>query len=152
MSISALVAKHLREVCVGPNWTAVNLKERLEGVTWQQATTRVRGFNSIATLVYHSGWYMGEAQKVLTGGHLDTSDKESFDHPPINSEEDWAALREKTWKDVEELATAIEQLPDSQLLEDFDDGKYGNHYRNLVGIIEHFHYHLGQISLIKKLL
>jgi hypothetical protein len=32
------------------------------------------------------------------------------------------------------------------------NAKYGNYYRNLHGIIEHTHYHLGQIVLIKKLL
>jgi hypothetical protein len=28
--------------------------------------------------------------------------------------------------------------------------KYGNYYRNIHGIIEHIHYHLGQIVLIEK--
>ena len=30
--------------------------------------------------------------------------------------------------------------------------EYGNYYRNLHGLIEHTHYHLGQVALIKKLL
>ena len=38
------------------------------------------------------------------------------------------------------------------LWETFADEKYGHYYRNLHGIIEHTHYHLGQIVLIKKLL
>ena len=58
----------------------------------------------------------------------------------------------KTWSDAETLANLIEQLPESRLWEDFSDNKYGNYYRNLHGIIEHCHYHLGQIVLIKKLL
>ena len=29
--------------------------------------------------------------------------------------------------------------------------KYGTYYRNFHGLIEHAHYHLGQIVLIKKL-
>jgi len=32
------------------------------------------------------------------------------------------------------------------------NGKYGNYFRNIVGVIEHIHYHLGQIVLIKKIL
>ncbi len=44
----------------------------------------------------------------------------------------------------------IEQLPESKLWETFSDEKYGNYYRNIHGIIEHIHYHLGQIVLIKK--
>ncbi len=46
----------------------------------------------------------------------------------------------------------IEQLPESKLWETFSDEKYGNYYRNIHGIIEHSHYHLGQIVLIKKIL
>ncbi len=46
----------------------------------------------------------------------------------------------------------IAQLPEGKLWEDFADKKYGSYYRNLQGIIEHTHYHLGQIVLIKKML
>jgi hypothetical protein len=43
-------------------------------------------------------------------------------------------------------------LPENKLEEVFDDKKYGNYYRNITGIIEHNHYHLGQIVLIKKII
>jgi hypothetical protein len=46
----------------------------------------------------------------------------------------------------------VEQLPEARLWDDFSNGKYGNYYRNITGIIEHLHYHLGQIVLIKKML
>ena len=59
MNLSQHIAKHLREVHVGKNWTWVNLKETLEGLSWQQATTQVNGFNTIATLVYHMNYYVG---------------------------------------------------------------------------------------------
>ena len=42
-------------------------------------------------------------------------------------------------------------MPDEQLWKEFAEKKYGNYYRNLQGIIEHFHYHLGQIAFIKKI-
>jgi hypothetical protein len=58
----------------------------------------------------------------------------------------------KTWEEAENFATLIEQLPESRLWETFTDEKYGHYYRNIHGIIEHTHYHLGQIVLIKKLL
>ena len=45
----------------------------------------------------------------------------------------------------------MEKLDEAKLSEVFADPKYGNFYRNLQGIIEHTHYHLGQISLLKKL-
>ena len=152
MNLTAQIAKHLREVHFGGNWTSVNLKENLADVTWQQATTQVYSFNTIATLVYHMNYYISAVTKVLQGAPLDAKDKYSFDHPPIRSQEDWENLLDKTWTDAENFATLIEQFPESKLGETFVDEKYGNYYRNFHGIIEHIHYHLGQIVLIKKIL
>jgi len=59
---------------------------------------------------------------------------------------------EKAKKAALKLADLTEALPESRLQETFADEKYGNYYRNLHGLIEHTHYHLGQIVLIKKLL
>lgn len=53
---------------------------------------------------------------------------------------------------AEEKASFIEKLPESVLLEIFSDEKYGTYYRNILGIIEHSHYHLGQIVIIKKMI
>ncbi|MBI5913965.1 MAG: DUF1572 domain-containing protein [Bacteroidetes bacterium] len=150
MHLTAQIAKHFRDVHFGGNWTSVNLKATLADVTWQQATTKVHSFNTIATLVFHIGYYVNVVMKVLQGGPLEGNDKLSFDHPPIQSQEDWDTLLNKTWAEAKAFAGLIEQLPDSIVLENFSDGKYGNYYRNLTGIIEHTHYHLGQIVLIKK--
>jgi hypothetical protein len=61
-------------------------------------------------------------------------------------------LQNKIFADAEQLATLIEQFPENKLRENFLDGKYGTNYRNLVGVTEHIHYHLGQIVLIKKMI
>ena len=152
MSLTAQIANHLRAVYFGGNWTSVDLKDNLADVTWQQATTQVYTFNTIATLVYHMNYYVCAVLTALQGQPLSAHDKYSFDHPPILSQEDWEKLLDKTWTDAESFASLIEQLPESELWEDFSDNKYGNYYRNIHGIIEHNHYHLGQIVLIKKIL
>ena len=152
MNVTAQVAKQLRDVHFGGNWTASNLKQHLSDVTWQQATTKIPSFNTIAALVYHMNYYVSAVIKVLQGGPLDAHDKFSFDHPPVLSQQDWENLLDKTWVDAETLATLIEQVPDAKLSENFLDGKYGTWYRNLDGVVEHIHYHLGQIVLIKKML
>jgi hypothetical protein len=152
MNLTAQIAKQLRDAWFGGNWTSSNLKDNLAGVTWEQATTRVHSFNTIVALVYHINYYVSVVLKVLQGEPLNASDKYSFDHPPIRSSEDWENLLNRTWTDAEDFARLIEELPESKLWEDFADGKYGNYYRNIHGIIEHAHYHLGQIVLIKKIL
>lgn len=152
MNLSAQIAKHFRDVHFGGNWTSVNLKETLNDVTWQQATKKIYSFNTIATLVFHINYYVSAVTKVLQGEPLTAHDKYSFDLQPIQSQEDWERLLNNTWSDAENFARLIEQLPENKLGETFSDEKYGNYYRNIHGIIEHTHYHLGQIVLIKKIL
>lgn len=152
MNLTAQIARHFREVHFGGNWTSVNLKDSLAGITWQQATTKVYSLNTIAALVYHINYYVSAVLKVLEGGPLDAHDKYSFDLPLIQSDEDWEKLLNKTWTDAKNFANLIEQLPESKLENDFSEKQYGSYYRNLHGIIEHTHYHLGQIVLIKKII
>jgi hypothetical protein len=152
MNLSGQLAKHIRDVHFGGNWTSVNLKDTLADVTWQQATTQVQSLNNIATLVYHVHYYISAVTKVLEGGPLEAKDIYSFGHPPIQSQEDWQALLDKTWVDVERFAALVALLPESLLWENFTDEKYGTYYRNIQGIIEHTHYHLGQIVVIKKMM
>lgn len=152
MTLSEKIATHFREVHFGNNWTSSNLKDTLAGVSWQQAIAKIQSLNTIAALVYHINYYVSAVLKVLQGEPLTASDKYSFDLPPIQSDRDWQHLMDKLWKDAENSAGLIEQMADSKLDEIFVDEKYGTYYRNLQGIIEHTHYHLGQIVLIKKLL
>jgi hypothetical protein len=114
MTTSTQLAKHLRDVFFGGNWTVSNVKEQLADVTWLQAITPVASLNTIATLAFHISYFVPVINKVLQGGPLEGSDK---------------------------------------LTEDFGGtAKYGNYFRNIAGVVEHTHYHLGQIALIKKLL
>jgi hypothetical protein len=152
MNLSAQMAKHFKEVFFGGNWTSVNLKEAVEGVNWQQATTTVYSSNSIAALVYHISYYVSAVKKVFEGETLDASDKYSFNLPSIISETDWQNLLNKTFADAESFANLVEQLPEHTMGQIFVDEKYGTYYRNIHGIIEHTYYHLGQITLIKKIL
>lgn len=152
MSLSTQISKHYHQIHFGGNWTSVNLKDTLADVSWQQAVKQVYLLNSIAKLVFHINYYTGLILKVLQGGPLDGHDKFSFDVPPIASQEDWEKLVNKALTEAEQLTALIEHLPEEKLWEDFTDAKYGNYYRNLHGLIEHSHYHLGQIAIIKKII
>jgi hypothetical protein len=152
MELTKQIAKQFRDVHFGGNWTASSLKENLTGIGWEQATTRVYSFNTIAALVYHMNYYVSAVLKVLQGDVLQASDKYSFDHPEILCPDDWEKLLDKTWTDAENFALSVERLPEPVLWEVFSDFKYGNYYRNIQGVTEHIHYHLGQIVLIKKII
>lgn len=152
MSLTGQIAAHFREVHFGGNWTSVHFKQTLADVDWKLAVQKRTGYNTIAVLVYHTHYYIREVLKVLQGEPLQASDKESFNCPEIRSREDWIALQDKVWADAEAFASLVEQLPDAQLTAPFANGNYGNYYRNLHGILEHCHYHLGQIVILKKML
>ncbi len=152
MNTPKQIAQHFREVHFGGNWTFVNLKDTLSDVTWLEATTKCQDFNTIASLFFHINYYVNPVAKVLQGEPLNASDKFSFDCPRITSQEEWENLVQKALDEAERFAQKIEKLEESKLYEVFTEEKYGNYFRNLFGIIEHTHYHLGQIVLMKKLI
>jgi hypothetical protein len=152
MNTPRQIAKQFRDFNYGGNYTGVNLKDTLQSISWEQATQKAGSFNTIAALVFHINYYVSVVVKVLEGGPLAGSDKLSYDVPPIHSQEDWDNLLNNTWKDAERFASLVEQFPENKLDNAFANEKYGTWYRNLAGVIEHCHYHLGQIVLIKKML
>ena len=76
----------------------------------------------------------------------------SFDLPEIQSEKDWEELVNNFMTNAEEFISRVQQMPDERLDAPFAEEKYGTYLRNIEGVIEHSYYHLGQISLIKKLI
>jgi len=55
-------------------------------------------------------------------------------------------------KNSEKFADKVEQMDDSIFDQAFIDEKYGTILRNIEGVIEHSYYHLGQITLIRKMI
>ncbi|SHL69195.1 hypothetical protein SAMN05444360_103308 [Chryseobacterium carnipullorum] len=153
MSSALQLAKRFREVLLDGFWIAnTNFKDQLSDVTWEQAVTNVDSLNTIAMLTFHIHYYIAGVANVLEGGDLEIKDQFSFDLPPIESAEQWEVLLNRLWTDSEKFTSLVEQLDDSKLDEVFVDEKYGTYKRNIDGMIEHAYYHLGQITLIKKML
>ncbi|MGG5209140.1 DUF1572 domain-containing protein [Chryseobacterium sp. MIQD13] len=153
MSSPSQLAKRFREVILDGLWIAnTNFKDQLSSVTWEQATMKVGSLNTIAMLTFHIDYYIAGLVNVFEGGDLEIRDQFSFDLPAIESAEQWEKLLNKLWNDSEKFAELLEKMPDSKMNEVFVDEKYGTYLRNIDGMIEHSYYHLGQITLIKKLL
>lgn len=146
------LAGRFREVLLNGKWIAnTNYKDALENVSWEQATKKIGSVNTIAALTFHINYYIAGVLNVFKGGALEIRDKYSFDLPEIRSKEDWDKLRDELFANSEKFADHIQRMPDEKLEQTFVDEKYGNYRRNIEGIIEHSYYHLGQISLIKKM-
>jgi len=153
MNQTSQLAKRFREVLLDGLWIAnTNYKNQLSDVSWEQAVTRVGSLNTIAMLTFHIHYYIAGVKNVLEGGELEIKDQFSFDLPSIESQEQWEELLNKLWTDSEKFAVLVGQIPDDKIDEVFVDEKYGTYRRNIDGMIEHAYYHLGQITLIRKLL
>lgn len=153
MNKSEFIANRLREVLLDGRWIAnTNIKEQIESVSWKQATQKVGEHNSMAELTFHINYFLGGVLKVLQGGALEIRDKYSFDMPPINSEEDWQRLILDYLTNANKFIEQVELMKEEQLEEVFVKEIYGSYERNIEGLIEHSYYHLGQMSLIKKLI
>lgn len=151
MKLSEKMANNVRALFFDENWVSINLKTSLSDVDWKQANMKVGTLNSIVAIVYHIDYYVKGILDVLEGGPLAIRDKFSFDHPHMSSQESWSQFIDQVLLNARKLANKIEAIPEDELDQDFDDGKYGSVYRNVNGLIEHSYYHLGQIPIIKKL-
>jgi len=151
MKNSQQIASRFREVILNGTWIAnTNFKDQLTDLDWKIATEKFHSFNTIAVLSQHIHYYISGILNVLNGGTLDIKDQFSFNFPNIESQQDWDNFLTKFWKESEEFALLVEQMPDEKLNSVFVDVKYGTYQRNIDAMIEHAYYHLGQIVLIKK--
>jgi hypothetical protein len=153
MKRNQLIANRLREVLLNGHWVAnTNYKEQLQQITWEQATQKIGSLNTIAALTYHVNYYMAGLLKLFETGVLEIKDKYSFDLPAIESEADWQKLVNGFLVNSEKFAVQVAQMPEEKLDQPFVEEKYGSYLRNIEAVIEHSYYHLGQISLIKKMI
>lgn len=153
MTRSELLASRLREVLLDGHWIAnTNFKEQLQTVNWEQATQKAGNLNTIAALTYHVNYYLAGLIHAFETGKLEIRDQYSFDLPSLLTEEDWQKLVTGFLKNATDFIDLVSQMPDERLDAVFIDAKYGTCLRNIEGVIEHSYYHLGQISLIRKLI
>jgi hypothetical protein len=153
MTRNLIIASRLREVFHNGRWIAnTNYKEQILSVNWQQAIQKIGNLNTIAAMTYHINYYLAGLLNAFKNGKLEISDKYSFDLPQLQSEADWNNLVTEFLNNSEKFANKVEQMDDSIFDQPFVDEKYGSYLRNIEGVIEHSYYHLGQISLIRKMI
>ena len=147
------LSDRLREVLLNGRWVAnTNLKEQITSINWEQANEKVQDLNTIALLTFHVNYYLKGILNVFEGGELEIKDKFSFDMPEIKSEMDWLDLVNDFIHNSERFIYQVEKMDEKDLAQQFVKEEYGSYLRNIEAQIEHSYYHLGQISLIKKLI
>lgn len=153
MQYSTQVASRFRAVFLDGKWVAnTNYSEILGDVSLAEANQQIASLNTIGLLTFHINYYLEGLLQVFGGGSLDIRDKYSFDMPPLSTEADWKNLVLALEKNAEAFATYIDAMENADLDAPFVKAEYGDYRRNIEAVIEHSYYHLGQISLIKKMI
>lgn len=152
MNLSKRLGIQVFQVYFGGNWTAVNLQEVLADLTYNEAQQKQKHSHSILELVYHIHYFINAQLGVLQGKNLDAQDILSFNAPYFSDETTWQEYKKQLFNEAKTFVAEIDKLPEAILETNFVDEKYGDYYSNLQGVIEHSHYHLGQITLLKKMI
>ena len=136
MKSNQQLTDRFREVLLNGTWIAnTNYKDQLENLPLEIAQTKVGDINTIAILAQHIHYYIKGVSVVFKGGTLEIRDAYSFDFPPLTSETEWKAFLATFFKDAEEFANLVEQLPENILKDNFTDKKYGTYQKNIEGMI-----------------
>lgn len=147
MKLIQAIAQHFYEVNHGGNWTDAAVKDILQGITWQQATKKNGEANTIALLLFHMDFYNRVVYDRLVGVKRHFEHEESL-QCTISNEAEWEQLKATYFENVSKIHQAILAFDEDRL---FEETTRNTPYKNLHGLIEHIHYHLGQIALLKRL-
>ncbi|SJZ87172.1 DinB family protein [Sediminibacterium ginsengisoli] len=133
-------------------WTEVNVAGVLADVSYNEAAVvTVATPNSIASIVRHLLFWNRVMIQRIEGVQPEIPAANGFDVPPVQSDADWKALIKNMLASAAELALAIKNTDDTKLEMPIIAG-FTTTYKNLQGTVEHIHYHLGEIMILKKLI
>ncbi len=150
MNLLNHIAQHLIDVSYGHNWTEVNIQDTVNDIDFKEAVTRSTfSKNTIASLVHHLAYWNRVMVQRIHGIKVEIPESNGFDVPAINNEAGWQELIKDYMRSADELADAIKQVDKNKLELPILEG-YSSVYKNIQGSVEHIHYHLGQIVMIKK--
>lgn len=150
----AAIVRALRESYAGPNWVGPNIRQVLRGVTARQAAWRpAPGRNTIWELALHLALARHILWCRLTG------ERAAFPRPRRSawwartprdmSEQAWRTDQALLAEQQERLLRAVQRAPAARLARVRSGGRTVAH--ELLGVVMHDNYHLGQISLLAKL-
>ena len=150
MNIPFYIAEHVLQVSKGDNWTEVNLHDTLKDVNYKDAGTQTQiSVNTIASLVHHLAYWNRIMVQRIAGIKIEIPVVNGFDVPVLAGDHEWQALLNDYQSSAQELALAIKGIDMKRLEQPILPG-YSSVYKNIQGAVEHIHYHLGQIVMLKK--
>jgi hypothetical protein len=142
------IAQHFYEVNYGDNWTDACVKDALKEVSFETATKKTGDANTIALLLFHMDFYNMVVYDRLMNIKRHFEHEESL-QVNIGNEAEWQQLQDTYFENVNRIHKAILAFDESLL---FEKKTANTPYKNIHGLVEHIHYHLGQINILKKII
>jgi uncharacterized damage-inducible protein DinB len=151
------IADQLRRVYNGDAWHGPSVRAALDGVDVQTANVRpLAGAHSICEIVAHLTTWTREVSRRLQTNIAQNPEEGDWPQGAATTDGEWRAMIAALDAANDELAAAVERLDDTQLHERIGDvrdralGGGVSRYFTLHGVVHHYAYHAGQISLLKK--
>lgn len=147
------LVRQLKELQDGSRWFDQCLKDKLDGLTEQEAfAIPAAGVHSVAEQVSHILAWRKECILRYRDGYTDLMNSPEDWKPNTTLQETgWPALKQQLYNSTEDLVALLEGQDDSYLETPYRDTGY-NFHDMMDGIIQHDLYHLGQIGVTLKLL
>jgi uncharacterized damage-inducible protein DinB len=147
------IIKAIEATYDGKGWFGDNILQQLDGIDAIKACKIPKKLNhSIAEIIYHMmAWRLFVVEKLNGNADYEVWDTE-LNWVKITSlnEESWNVLKNQLAENQQLLIQTI-RLKGEQQMENKVDGRPYNFRLMLQGISQHDIYHIGQISLVKKL-
>ncbi|WP_018627359.1 DinB family protein [Niabella aurantiaca] len=151
MKKTEIIAQHLMDVHQGNNWTDVAIAGTIADIDSREAFAPVPfSQNTIGTLLNHIAYWnrvvaeRGRGIKPVIAAHNGFEISEP-------APELWEEIKTTLFRSAQELSDVIRGFDEAKL-EAPVLPEHSSAYKNFQGQVEHVHYHLGQIVIIKKYL
>lgn len=146
------IADQLKRAFEGNAWHGPSVMEVLNGVTVQQATTRVfPDAHTIWELALHIGAWEDACRRRLQGERAELSDVEDWSPVTDTSAAGWEQLKLTLQRGNQTLREAVSRLEERRLDQPIVPGM-PSVYITVQGVVQHDLYHAGQIAILKKAL
>jgi hypothetical protein len=145
------IEDQIKRAYSGPAWHGPSLKESLAGLTAIQAgSKRLASSHSIWEIANHVSAWTAVVVQRLRGESLEQPAEGDFPEPGSIDEAAWLAALARLESNYTDLLAEVAGIEDSQL-DEASAGRSVSRYVHLHGTVQHYLYHAGQISLLKKM-
>ena len=143
----------LRRSAEGDAWHGPSVREALEGVTVEDASTHpIPGAHSIRELVLHMAAGIQLALRRLDGDGRQLTPEEDWPTPSEPTEDAWQRDVEALFALNQRLREAVATFPATHLDDPLVPDPPYSAFTQFIGLTQHDLYHAGQIVLLRRAL